>query len=216
MKPENSSDTSGTPGYMAPEVMYRQNHTYAVDYYALGVIAYEFMLGRRPYVGRSRQEIRDQIMAKQVQIKKSEIPDNWSIEGADFINRLIQRKPQQRLGFNDSQEIKQHPWFQNFPWQKLQNFELIPPFQPNRTEDNFDQKQILIEDEENNELIQQNLKVLKDPSSLELFQGYEFNANQSMNKISSTTDQSSSSSSKHSRNFSQKIEKQQFFEHAPK
>ncbi|CAD8096408.1 unnamed protein product [Paramecium sonneborni] len=216
MKPENSSDTSGTPGYMAPEVMYRQNHTYAVDYYALGVIAYEFMLGRRPYVGRSRQEIRDQIMAKQVQIKKSEIPDNWSLEGADFINRLLQRKPQQRLGFNGSQEIKLHPWFQSFPWQKLQNFELIPPFQPNRTEDNFDQKQILIEDEENNELIQQNLIVLKDPSSQDLFQGYEFNANQSMNKNSSTTDQSSSSSSKHSRNFSQNIEKQQFFEHAHK
>ncbi|CAD8066434.1 unnamed protein product [Paramecium primaurelia] len=216
MKPENSSDTSGTPGYMAPEVMYRQNHTYAVDFYALGVIAYEFMLGRRPYVGRSRQEIRDQIMAKQVQIKKSELPENWSLEGADFINRLLQRKPQQRLGFNGSQEIKQHPWFQNFPWQKLQNFELIPPFQPNRTEDNFDQKQILIEDEENNELIQQNLLVLKDPASLELFQGYEFNANQSINKNSSTTDQSSSSSSKHSRNFSQNIEKQQFFEYAHK
>ena len=43
---ENSSDTSGTPGYMAPEVMCHQNHSYAVDYYALGVIAYEFMLGR--------------------------------------------------------------------------------------------------------------------------------------------------------------------------
>ncbi|CAD8172037.1 unnamed protein product [Paramecium octaurelia] len=212
MKTENSSDTSGTPGYMAPEVMCRQNHTYAADYYALGVIAYEFMLGRRPYVGRSRQEIRDQILAKQVQIKKSEIPNNWSMEGADFINRLLQRKPQQRLGFNESQEIRQHPWFLNFPWQKLKNFELVPPFQPNRTEDNFDQKQILIEDEENNELIQQNLLVLKDPATQDLFQGYEFNANQNQNKISSTTDQSSSSSSKHSRNFSQKIEKQQYLE----
>ncbi|CAD8096952.1 unnamed protein product [Paramecium sonneborni] len=216
MKLENSSDTSGTPGYMAPEVMYRQNHTYAADYYALGVIAYEFMLGRRPYVGRSRQEIRDQIMAKQVQIKKSEIPDNWSLEGADFINRLLQRKPQQRLGFNGSQEIRQHPWFLNFPWQKLSNFELLPPFQPNRTEDNFDQKQILIEDEENNELIQQNQLVLKDPATQDLFQGYEFNATQSQNKISSTTDQSSSSSSKHSRNFSQQISKQQYFDYGNK
>lgn len=61
---ENSSDTSGTPGYMAPEVMCRQNHTYAADYFAVGVIGYEFMLGRRPYVGRSRKEIRDMIFAK--------------------------------------------------------------------------------------------------------------------------------------------------------
>lgn len=43
---ENNSETSGTPGYMAPEVMCRQNHTYAVDYFALGVIGYEFMLGK--------------------------------------------------------------------------------------------------------------------------------------------------------------------------
>lgn len=43
---ENSQDTSGTPGYMAPEVMCRQNHGIAVDYFAVGVIAFEFMLGR--------------------------------------------------------------------------------------------------------------------------------------------------------------------------
>lgn len=43
---KNSSETSGTPGYMAPEVMNRQNHTAAVDYFAVGVIGYEFMLGR--------------------------------------------------------------------------------------------------------------------------------------------------------------------------
>ena len=63
---ENAQDTSGTPGYMAPEVMCRQNHSYAVDYFALGVMAYEFMLGKRPYVGRNRKEIRDMIFAKQV------------------------------------------------------------------------------------------------------------------------------------------------------
>ena len=45
--------------FLAPEVMCRQNHGVAVDYYALGVIAYECMLGRRPYLGRSRREIRD-------------------------------------------------------------------------------------------------------------------------------------------------------------
>ena len=42
--PENLQDTSGTPGYMAPEVMCRQNHGIAADYFALGVIAYECML----------------------------------------------------------------------------------------------------------------------------------------------------------------------------
>jgi serine/threonine protein kinase len=53
-RPDNHEETSGTFGYMAPEVLLKQNHTIAVDYYALGVIAYEFMLGKRPYYGRNR------------------------------------------------------------------------------------------------------------------------------------------------------------------
>ena len=56
--PDNASETSGTPGYMAPEVMCRQNHGVAADYFAVGVIAYECMNGRRPYVGKTRSEIR--------------------------------------------------------------------------------------------------------------------------------------------------------------
>ena len=43
---DNKQDTSGTPGYMAPEVMCRQNHTVSVDYFAVGVMAYECMFGR--------------------------------------------------------------------------------------------------------------------------------------------------------------------------
>lgn len=86
---ENSSETSGTPGYMSPEVMCAQNHTIAVDYFALGVIAFEFMFGFRPYTGKSRKEIKDKILAKQVQIRKNEIPEGWSIEAADFINRVL-------------------------------------------------------------------------------------------------------------------------------
>ena len=43
---DNAQDTSGTPGYMAPEVMCRQNHTTTVDFFAVGVMAYECMFGR--------------------------------------------------------------------------------------------------------------------------------------------------------------------------
>ena len=66
MMGDNSHETSGTPGYMAPEVMCRQNHGLTADYFAVGVIAYECMIGRRPYVGRNRKEIREQILCKQV------------------------------------------------------------------------------------------------------------------------------------------------------
>lgn len=55
LKPNNSSDTSGTPGYMSPEVMCCQDHGFAADYYAVGVILYEMILGKRPYQGKSRK-----------------------------------------------------------------------------------------------------------------------------------------------------------------
>lgn len=70
----NSSDTSGTPGYMAPEVLSRQDHSYSVDYFALGIMAHELMLRRRPLRGRSRKEIREEVMAHQPVVRKQDIP----------------------------------------------------------------------------------------------------------------------------------------------
>ena len=82
----NSEDTSGTPGYMAPEVMNWENHNYLVDYFALGVIAFECMTGRRPYNGRSRKEILAQTLKKEIQIAENEIPTEYSNEAVDFVN----------------------------------------------------------------------------------------------------------------------------------
>ena len=60
---DNSNETSGTPGYMAPEVMCKRNHGIAADYFAIGVIAWESMFGRRPYLGKTRREIREHIVS---------------------------------------------------------------------------------------------------------------------------------------------------------
>ena len=122
---------------MAPEVMCRQNHTMSVDYFAVGVMAFECMYGRRPYVGKQRKEIRDHILSKQVQIKKGEVPKGWSIEAADCVNKMIQRKPTNRLGNNGASEVKNHPWLKDFPWQDLMEKRVRAPFIPNN-EDNFD------------------------------------------------------------------------------
>ena len=136
---DNARETSGTPGYMSPEVMCAQNHTIAVDYFALGVIGYEFMNGVRPYLGKNRKEIKEKIMAKQAQVKKSQIPKDWSIESADFINRLLQRKPANRLGLRGPTEVKEHFWFKFFPWKDLYLGKLDAPFIP-KGNDNFDFK----------------------------------------------------------------------------
>lgn len=42
---DNSSETSKTPGYMAPKVLCALNHSFPVDFFALGVMGYVFMLG---------------------------------------------------------------------------------------------------------------------------------------------------------------------------
>ena len=135
----NSNETSGTPGYMAPEVMRGQNHSHAVDFFAVGVIGYEFMLGRRPYIGKSRKEIKEQMMAKQAQIKPEDIPYGWSEESADFINNLLQRKPELRLGITGARELKEHPWLKYFPWNDLMNKKIISPFIPDKR-DNYDKR----------------------------------------------------------------------------
>lgn len=139
LSPDNASETSGTPGYMAPEVMCRHNHGLAADYFAVGVIGYECMMGRRPYIGRSRKEIRDQILTKQVQIKKFEIPEGWSIAAADFINKCLARKPANRIGNeHGTRELKSHPWFEDFDWEKLASRRMNSPYVPDIQVDNFD------------------------------------------------------------------------------
>ena len=182
-KPENSSDTSGTPGYMAPEVMCRSNHGVAVDYYAVGIIVYECMNGRRPYYGKSRQEIRDQILAKQVQIKKSDIPYNWSNESADFCNRLIQRKPQNRLGYSGPEEVKNHPWFKNFNWEKLVRKELPSPFLPEYDAEEYQEQFMKNEDVVNPE----STILLRRDSIQNLFKEYEFDGVNVKNPIFEVT-----------------------------
>ena len=73
-------------------------------------------------MGRPRKEIKQIVLRKQVQIEENEIADGWSKESADFINRLLQRKEMKRLGYKGGvKELKAHPWFNGFDWDKLYN-----------------------------------------------------------------------------------------------
>jgi serine/threonine protein kinase len=167
---ENSHETSGTPGYMAPEVICRQNHTIAADYFAVGVIVYEFMLGRRPYIGKTRKDIRDAILAKQVQLKSQDIPSGWSLESLDFANKLLQRKPQNRLGFGGPLEVKNHAWLKDVDWGKIMQKSLESPYLP-KSQDNFDAAQV------GNDWRDELDKVdLRDPGVQNLFIGYFYDS----------------------------------------
>ncbi|KAM3137544.1 hypothetical protein pb186bvf_010334 [Paramecium bursaria] len=174
-KGNNAGDTSGTPGYMAPEVMCRMDHSVVADYYALGVITYELMLGRRPYNGRSRQDIREQILAKQVQIKKEEAPPGWSESAVDFVNQLIQRKPERRLGSNGIEEILHHNWLRNYPWDDLLKKQVQALYVPGAVDDNFDfQNQISEETQLGEDQQQENTLLLRRNTVQALFDGYAY------------------------------------------
>lgn len=82
-------------------------------------------------------------MSKQVQVKKNEIPEGWSTDSADFVNRvlfqklliyymfqLLQRKPSNRLGLRGAAEVKDHPWIKYFDWNNLYEKKIEAPFIP--------------------------------------------------------------------------------------
>ncbi len=56
------------------------------------------------------------MLAKQAQLRESEVPEQWSYQAADFINKLLKRKPQNRLGYTGIQELKNHPWLSGINW----------------------------------------------------------------------------------------------------
>lgn len=169
-QPENKHETSGTPGYMAPEVICRLNHTVVADYFALGVIVYEFMLGKRPYLGKTRRDIRDAMLAKQVQVNISDLPSGWNPKVCDFVNRLLQRKPQNRLGFLGAKEIKEHPWLEGINWEQVFNKTWNSSFTP-ENKDNFDLKQVTSSWPEEGDPVDLQLATVQN-----LFIGYHYDA----------------------------------------
>ena len=179
--PDNKSETSGTPGYMSPEVLKGLNHSFPVDFFALGVIGYEFMKGERPYTGRNRKEIREQIMAKQAEIKNDDICPGWSKESADFINKLLIRKPENRIGYKGIFQLKEHPWLKYYPWDLLINKILPSPFIPENI-DNFDRRYC-----ESTEIIGDETKsryqdILLDENKKDIFNKFYFDIDEEIRK----------------------------------
>ena len=136
-KEKNYKENGGTPGYISPEVLFGQNHSFTADYFAVGVMGYECMLGHRPYKGKNKQDFKNDILSRQVTIHQEERPDNWSKESVDFVNKLIERKKENRLGANGIREIKDHKWFINFKWADLYFQKLKSPFIHNKIEINI-------------------------------------------------------------------------------
>ena len=63
-------------------------------------------------------------------MKKSDLPEGWSMEAADFINKTLQRKPANRLGLNGPNEVKAHIWLSEVDWQGIADKRVAAPFKP--------------------------------------------------------------------------------------
>ena len=172
--PDNSSETSGTPGYMSPEVIQALNHSFPVDYYALGIIAYEFMKGERPYNGKNRKEIKEQMMNNNIKLFYNNINDGMSKESIDFINKLLVIEPEKRIGYRGINELKNHLWLRYYPWEMLYKKKLPSPFIPENN-NNFDKTYCESTDEISKETKLRYDEILLDENYNDVFTKFYYN-----------------------------------------
>ncbi|CAD8135411.1 unnamed protein product [Paramecium pentaurelia] len=117
----------GTPHYMAPEIFAGGGHSYNADFWSLGVCCYEFLCGLLPYGENfdNPYEIYEDIINSELKF-----PKRFSDESARrYIEQLLSKQPALRLGTSYA-NLKSHPWFDDFNWDKLYNHELQPPYIP--------------------------------------------------------------------------------------
>lgn len=124
----------GSPEYIAVEILKGQNYTYLADYWSLGVILYEMITSTTPFTSSSPEQVFENVMnfKKGHGIKGGELTGIASDECWNLIECLIE-EPEKRIGKNGIADIKGHPWFAGFDWDRIDDME--PPFVPNLSDE---------------------------------------------------------------------------------
>ena len=213
-KNKSISDTSGTPGYMAPEAIHGKNQSFSVDFFAVGVIGYELLIGHRPYRGKNRKEIKKlmDLKEKEILIEEDDNKNNlYSNDCINFFNSCLKKEVEKRLGFhNGIKELKSHIWFKNFDWRKLYNKEIKPNFLP-KDEKNFDQKYCNENDKISNDTIERYKGYMKKDNFVKIFDGYTFFNNDATTTTVENEAITRSSTTTKSNNFKDNINKNKNF-----
>uniref|UniRef100_A0A8B9IBP6 Serine/threonine-protein kinase N3 n=1 Tax=Anser brachyrhynchus TaxID=132585 RepID=A0A8B9IBP6_9AVES len=117
----------GTPEFLAPEVLTDISYTRAVDWWGLGVLIYEMLVGESPFPGDDEEEVFDSIVNDEVRY-----PRFLSAEALSIIRKLLRKCPERRLGAGerDAEEIKIQAFFKEIDWDALYARTLKPPFVP--------------------------------------------------------------------------------------
>ncbi|XP_077834060.1 serine/threonine-protein kinase N1 isoform X8 [Macaca mulatta] len=138
---DRTSTFCGTPEFLAPEVLTDTSYTRAVDWWGLGVLLYEMLVGESPFPGDDEEEVFDSIVNDEVRY-----PRFLSAEAIGIMRRLLRRNPERRLGSSerDAEDVKKQPFFRTLGWEALLARRLPPPFVPTlsgRTDvSNFDEE----------------------------------------------------------------------------
>ena len=120
----------GTPEYLSPEVLDRQGHGTAVDWWNLGMVTYEMLTGLPPWYTTDREKLFEALRSAPLKF-----PISVNRTAALFIQALLNRNPNERLGSRGGAEVKAHAFFNSIDFDQLYRREVSPPFDPCRNKD---------------------------------------------------------------------------------
>uniref|UniRef100_A0A8C7MAW1 non-specific serine/threonine protein kinase n=1 Tax=Oncorhynchus kisutch TaxID=8019 RepID=A0A8C7MAW1_ONCKI len=128
----------GTPEYIAPEVILRQGYGKPVDWWAMGIILYEFLVGCVPFFGDTPEELFGQVITDDIVWPEGD--DALPADAQYLISTLLQTNPLVRLGTGGAFEVKQHSFFTELDWNSLlrQKAEFIPHLESEEDTSYFD------------------------------------------------------------------------------
>ncbi|XP_071028356.1 microtubule-associated serine/threonine-protein kinase 1-like isoform X2 [Oncorhynchus clarkii lewisi] len=128
----------GTPEYIAPEVILRQGYGKPVDWWAMGIILYEFLVGCVPFFGDTPEELFGQVITDDIVWPEGD--DALPADAQHLISTLLQTNPLVRLGTGGAFEVKQHSFFTELDWNSLlrQKAEFIPHLESEEDTSYFD------------------------------------------------------------------------------
>ncbi|KAM9482311.1 microtubule-associated serine/threonine-protein kinase 2 isoform 2-T2 [Clarias gariepinus] len=128
----------GTPEYIAPEVILRQGYGKPVDWWAMGVILYEFLVGCAPFFGDTPEELFGQVISDEIVWPEGD--EALPPDAEDLISKLLRQNPLERLGTGSAFEVKQHRFFIDLDWNSLlrQKAEFIPQLESEEDTSYFD------------------------------------------------------------------------------
>ncbi|XP_077478761.1 microtubule-associated serine/threonine-protein kinase 3-like isoform X2 [Stigmatopora argus] len=128
----------GTPEYIAPEVILRQGYGKPVDWWAMGIILYEFLVGCVPFFGDTPEELFGQVISDEINWPDGE--EAPPTDAQELIAVLLRQNPLERMGAGGAAEVKQHSFFHHLDWNGLlrQKAEFIPQLESEDDTSYFD------------------------------------------------------------------------------